>query len=142
VNLVKAESGSGGDAQDGILENTSHYFFLACSASDYDLAREALSFTDEEIFRWQSLASLPPIFSEVFYRIRNKQNQFYSGVFRLFSSPMTLWVASSHPDDYQMRELRTEEISKKLDIPASKARQKAISELAKSHPFGARYHVA
>jgi len=142
VNLVKAESGSGGDAQDGILENTSHYFFLACSASDYDLAREALSFTDEEIFRWQSLASLPPIFSEVFYRIRNKQNQFYSGVFRLFSSPMTLWVASSHPDDYQMRELKTEEISKKLDIPESQARQKAISELAKSHPFGARYHVS
>ena len=142
VNLVKAESGSGGDAQDGILENTSHYFFLACSASDYDLAKEALSFTDEEIFRWQSLASLPPIFSEVFYRIRNKQNQFYSGVFRLFSSPMTLWVASSHPDDYQMRELRTEEIAKEQDIPASLARQKAISQLAKSHPFGARYLVA
>jgi type IV secretory pathway VirB4 component len=141
VNLVKAESGNAGDAQDGILENTSHYFFLACSASDYHIAQQELAFTNEEVALWRSLASLPPIFSEVFYRIRTKQNIFYSGVFRLFSSPMTLWVASSHPDDFQMRETKTQEIVRELDIPEALARQKAISTLSKSHPFGARYHV-
>lgn len=142
VNLVKADSGNSGDAQDGILENTSHYFFLACSASDYKIAQDHLAFTNEEIMLWQSLASLPPIFSEVFYRIRTKQNQFYSGVFRLFSSPMTLWISSSHPDDFQLREVKTREIADAQGITDSLARQKAISMLAKSHPFGARYHVA
>jgi hypothetical protein len=141
VNLVKAESGNGGDAQEGILENTSHFFLLACSASDYRIAREELSFTDEEVALWRSLASLPPIFSEVFYRLRTSQNIFYSGVFRLFSSPMTLWIASSHPDDYAMREKKTEELVAELGIPSSIARQRAISALAKTHPFGARYHA-
>ena len=54
---------------------------------------------------------------------------------------MTLWIASSHPDDYAMREKKTEELVAELGIPSSIARQRAISALAKTHPFGARYHA-
>lgn len=139
VNLIQAESFGGGDSQDGILENTSHYFFLACSESDYKVAREALAFTEEEIDLWQSLASLPPMYSEVFYRMRTSQSLYYSGVFRLFSSPMTLWIASSHPDDYRMRELKAEELVNQHGYEESLARQKAIIALASTHPYGARY---
>ncbi|MBM3105920.1 hypothetical protein IIE18_12305 [Pseudomonas sp. V1] len=141
VNLIRAESGGSGDSQDGILENTSHYFFLACSQSDYEIAREYLAFTNEEIELWRSLASLPPLYSEVFYRIRTTKSDYYSGVFRLFASPMALWIASSNPDDYSMRERKTQELVKQLSISESKARQKAITTLAKSHPYGARYHA-
>ncbi|KIL03213.1 hypothetical protein QX25_18760 (plasmid) [Stutzerimonas stutzeri] len=139
VNLIKAETSGGGDAQDGILENTSHYFFLACSESDYQIAREALAFQPVEIDLWKSLASLPPMYSEVFYRMRTKQGLYYSGVFRLFSSPMTLWIASSNPDDHNMRELKTEEIVHRENIDSSSARQRAIVALSKTHPYGARY---
>ncbi|MBM5458786.1 hypothetical protein H8F21_14555 [Pseudomonas sp. P66] len=139
VNLIKAETSGGGDSQDGILENTSHYFFLACSESDYRVAKEELAFSDEEIDLWRSLASLPPMYSEVFYRMRTSQSLYYSGVFRLFSAPMTLWIASSHPDDYNMRELKAKELVETLRLEPSDARQKAIIELSKTHPFGARY---
>ncbi|MGF6282229.1 hypothetical protein ABH908_000286 [Pseudomonas frederiksbergensis] len=138
VNLIRAESNGGGDTQDGILENTSHYFFLACSQSDYMIAQKELAFTEEEIDLWQSLASLPPMYSEVFYRIRTSQSLYYSGVYRLFSSPMTLWIASSHPDDYRMRELKTQELMGQYG-DETLARQKAISSLSTTHPYGARY---
>lgn len=139
VNLIKAETTGGGDSQDGILENTSHYFFLACSESDYRVAKEELAFTDEEIDLWRSLASLPPMYSEVFYRMRTSQSLYYSGVFRLFSAPMTLWIASSHPDDYNMRELKAKEIVESERLEESEARQQAIIQLSKTHPYGARY---
>lgn len=141
VNLVKAETGGGGDAQDGILENTSHYFFLACSESDYKLAQKELAFTDEEIDLWRSLASLPPIYSEVFYRMRTSQSLYYSGVFRLFASSVALWIASSHPDDFAMRERKTQEIVKTQGISESIARQRAIVELSNTFPYGARFNV-
>lgn len=139
VNLISAENEGSGDSQEGILENTSHYFFLACSESDYKIARSELAFTEEEIDLWRSLASLPPMYSEVFYRMRTSQSLYYSGVFRLFSSPMTLWIASSHPDDYNMRELKAKELMKDHDYEEYIARQKAIIALSKTHPYGARY---
>ncbi|MNJ69960.1 hypothetical protein D3C77_663700 [compost metagenome] len=71
--------------------------------------------------------------------MRTSQSLYYSGVFRLFSAPMTLWIASSHPDDYNMRELKAKELVETLRLEPSDARQKAIIELSKTHPFGARY---
>lgn len=142
ANLISAEASGGGDSEDGILENTSHYFFLACSESDYKIAKEVLSFQPVEVDLWRSLASLPPMYSEVFYRMRTKQGRYYSGVFRLFSTPMTLWIASSHPDDYRMRELKTTEIVERDRIDESTARQQAVLELSKTHPYGARYGQA
>lgn len=141
VQLIKAESSDGGGAE-GIFENTSHFFFLACSESDYELAKTELSFSDEEISLWRSLSSLPPIFSEVFYRLRTKSNKFYSGVFRLFSTPVTIWVASSSPDDFYMREKETAEQSRLHGYSESEARRRAIIKLSKSHPYGARYNVS
>lgn len=141
VNLVKLDSSGVAAGQDGILENTSHYFFLACSPSDYKLAQEELAFNDEEIELWKSLASLPPIYSEVFYRMRTKTSQYYSGVFRLFASSVSLWISSSHPDDYTMRERKTQEFVRTQGIEENLARQRAIVALSKSHPYGARFHV-
>lgn len=141
VNILAAESKGSGDTQDGILENTSHYFFLACSESDYRLAKSELAFSDEEIDLWESLASLPPLYSEIFYRMRTKQDAYYSGVVRLFASSVCLWIASSHPDDYALRETRAQKISMEQNVNESVARQRAIIELAKEYPYGAKYHV-
>nr|WP_192963357.1 FtsK/SpoIIIE domain-containing protein [Pseudomonas fluorescens]CEK42165.1 IncF plasmid conjugative transfer pilus assembly protein TraC [Pseudomonas fluorescens SBW25] len=141
VRILSAEAKSTGDNQDGILENTSHYFFLACSESDYKLAQDHLSFTEEEIYLWRSLASLPPLYSEVFYRMRTQQGLYYSGVFRLFASSVSLWIASSSPDDYAVRERKTQEIIHSDGVDEMRARQRAIVQLAKQYPYGARFHV-
>ena len=141
VRILSAEAKSSGDNQDGILENTSHYFFLACSESDYKLAQDNLSFTHEEVTLWRSLASLPPLYSEVFYRMRTKTNQYYSGVFRLFASSVQLWIASSSPDDFALREKKTQELMVSNDVDEKIARQRAIVQLAKQYPYGARFHV-
>jgi hypothetical protein len=141
VNLIKFDSSGSGGGQDGILENTSHYFFLACSPSDYKLAADELSFSPEEIDLWQSLASLPPMYSEIFYRMRTSSGRYYSGVFRLFASAVSLWVSSSHPDDFSMRERKTQQFIVEQNIPEAQARQRAIVALSKSHPYGARFHV-
>lgn len=141
VNIIKAEANGSSDTQDGILENTSHYFFLACSESDYKIAQSELAFTTEEVDLWRSLASLPPIYSEVFYRMRTSQSLYYSGVFRLFASSVSLWIASSHPDDYSMRERKTQEIVLAQGVDECTARQRAIVALAKEFPYGARFHV-
>lgn len=141
VRILSAEAKGSADTQDGILENTSHYFFLACSESDYKLAQSELSFSDEEIDLWRSLASLPPIYSEVFYRMRTAQGLYYSGVFRLFASSVSLWIATSSPDDHALRETKTVEIIKSQNVDEKTARQRAVVQLAKEYPYGARFHV-
>ena len=141
VNVIKAETSETNNSQDGILENTSHYFFLACSESDYRLAESELSFSPEEVDLWRSLASLPPIYSEIFYRIRTKQNIYYSGVVRLFASSVCLWIATSHPDDFAVREALAHELMTEHGYGETEARQKAIVSLSKKFPYGARYHV-
>lgn len=141
VNILNAESSGAADTQDGILENTSHYFFLACSESDYQLAQTDLAFTAEEIDLWKSLASLPPIYSEVFYRMRTTQGLYYSGVVRLFASSVSLWIASSSPEDFALRERKTLEIMQEQSVDENKARQRAVVALSKQYPYGAKYHV-
>tara|TARA_R110002124_G_scaffold128157_23_gene288787 strand:+ start:14245 stop:17121 length:2877 start_codon:yes stop_codon:yes gene_type:complete len=141
VNILKAESSGATDSQDGILENTSHYFFLSCSESDYSIAESELGFSEEEVDLWKSLASLPPIYSEVFYRMRTTQGLYYSGVVRLFASSVCLWIASSSPDDYAIRERRTLQIMNNDSIDENGARQRAVVQLAKEYPYGAKYHV-
>lgn len=141
VNILSAEAKGTADTADGILENTSHYFFLACSESDYRIAETELSFTEMEVSLWRSLASLPPLYSEVFYRMRTKQNLYYSGVFRLFASSVSLWIASTTPEDHVLRERKTQEIIKLQGVSEKLARQRAVVELAKEYPYGARFHV-
>ncbi|MFL1449108.1 VirB4 family type IV secretion system protein [Pseudomonas tritici] len=141
VKILNAEEKGSNDNQDGILENTSHYFFLACSQSDYRLAQQELAFTDEEIDLWSSLASLPPIYSEVFYRMRTATGQYYSGVFRLFASSVSLWIATSDPNDFALRDRKTQEIIQTQGVNEQLARQRAIVQLAQEYPYGAKYHV-
>lgn len=141
VRILNAEAKGTTDNQDGILENTSHYFFLACSESDYQLAAKDLSFSVEEIDQWRSLASLPPLYSEVFYRMRTKQGAYYSGAFRLFASSVALWIASSSPDDHAMREKLAQKIIQEQGVSVQIARQRAIVQLAEEYPYGSQYYV-
>lgn len=141
VRILNAEAQGVSDTQEGILENTSHYFLLACAEKDYALAQSELNLSPEEIDLWRSLASLPPLYSEVFYRMRTTQGLYYSGVFRLFASSVSLWIASSSPDDYALREQRTQEIIREHDMDEQTARQRAVVSLAKEYPYGARFHV-
>lgn len=136
VKLIKAE----GAAEGGILENTSHFFLLACTRSDYDLSKQFLGFTDEEVGCWASIGSLPPYFSEVFYRRRNANNSFSPGKIRFYSSPIGLWTASSDPADRKARNDLTAELRKKdRNLSVKEARWMAVRELAEKYPYGMRY---
>lgn len=134
VKLVKHEEG----AQDGILTNTSHFFLLACTDADYAAAKSELSFSDEEVAAWASISSLPPFFSEVFYRQRMQNDNYESGVFRLYSAPVPLWLATTDADDVEKRnDLVVQLISD--GMPAAEARRQAVQALADEFPYGSRY---
>lgn len=136
IKLVKQEGG----AEDGILTNTSHYFLLACTDADYRAAKDELGFSDEEIAAWSSVASLPPFFSEVFYRQRMKNENYESGVFRIYSAPVPLWIATTDPDDVEMRTKRVRELVNS-GVGSSDARRIALTELAEIYPYGSRYQL-
>lgn len=136
LKLVKAEGG----AEDGILVNTSHFYLLACTDADYQAAKKELSFSDEEVAAWSNVSSLPPFFSEVFYRQRMKSDNFESGVFRIYSAPVPLWLATTDSDDVEMRnDLVIELIDDGLDGP--EARRRAVQILADRYPYGSRYQI-
>lgn len=140
VKLVNSENASGGGGKDGILVNTNHFFLLSCSQSDYKAAVEHLGFTQAEINAWSRVASLPPFFSEIFYRQRLNSDRYYSGVFRLYSAPVPLWIATSDPIDKTRRKNLIEE-KLKAGVDPSEARRQAIRELAEQYPYGSRYEV-
>lgn len=134
AKLVAADQSS----QGGILENTRHFHLLACSAADHSLAKKLLNLTDEEVNAWASVASLPPFFSEWFYRMLTDKDVPYSGKVRLYSNPLALWTATTTPDDRKLRQDRVNELMKAL-APAE-ARRVALTELAKQYPFGYLHH--
>jgi len=136
LKLVEHEGG----AEDGILVNTSHFYLLACTSADHKAAQDELNFTDEEINAWSSVSSLPPFFSEIFYRQKMTTEHFESGVFRIYSAPVPLWLATTDADDVEKRnEIVTEFINQ--GMPAAKARREAIQILASQYPFGSRYEI-
>lgn len=137
VKIVSAEESDGG-GQDGIMENTSHYFLLPASDKDYKVAVSDLGFTEVEIGAWQSLASAPPFFGELFYRMRTNKDNYISGVLRLCSPSLCLWIGSSSPRDQNLRERRQMELMKS-GLDASEARRKSLLELAKEYPYGVEY---
>lgn len=136
LKLVEHEGG----AEDGILVNTSHFYLLACTSADHKAAQDELNFTDEEINAWSSVSSLPPFFSEIFYRQKMTTEHFESGVFRIYSAPVPLWLATTDADDVEKRnEIVTEFINQ--GMPAAEARREAIQILASQYPFGSRYEI-
>lgn len=138
-DFLKLVSHEGG-AEDGILVNTSHFYLLACTDADYKAAQEQLNFSDEEVAAWSSVSSLPPFFSEVFYRQRMKTDNFESGVFRIYSAPVPLWLATTDADDVEMRnEYVTNFINS--GMPAAEARREAVVILASQYPYGSRYQI-
>jgi hypothetical protein len=137
-DFLKLVNSEGSGAEDGILANTSHYFLLACSQSDYDIAKEHLSFTDEEVAEWRSLASCPPYYGEIFYRMKTKANTYYSGIVRLWPTPIQRWVATTDGDDVDMREKLTRDLVNKGLTP-NKARLETVISLSKERPHGANY---
>jgi hypothetical protein len=136
VSILKAESQSSDGNEDGILANTSHYFLLPAYLSDYNLAETELGFSLEEINQWKSLASAPPYFGELFYRMRTRKDSYISGVLRLCSPSICLWIASTNPADKQLRDNKQSDYLKR-DFNEIEARRLAIKELATTHPYGA-----
>ena len=136
LKLVKQEGG----AEDGILINTSHFYLLACSDADCRAAETELNFSPEEVAAWASVSSLPPFFSEVFYRQRMSSDTYESGVFRIYSAPVPLWLATTDADDVEMRtDLVTELVNK--GMKGSDARREAVQILAEQYPYGSRYEI-
>jgi len=134
-----AEASRSNDSEGGgILENTKHFFLLSASETDLKRGKEVLGLTDEELNAWANTSSLPPIFSECFYRNILKSDTSYSGRFRLYSNPVSLWIATSAPSDVSMRSNLIEEYIKSgMDIIP--AQVKAVVELSQKHPMGSRF---
>jgi len=83
---------------------------------------------------------LPPFFSEVFYRQRMSSDTYESGVFRIYSAPVPLWLATTDADDVEMRtDLVTELVNK--GMKGSDARREAVQILAEQYPYGSRYEI-
>lgn len=135
-----ASSGGKGGAAAGIMGNTRHFFLLSCSRDDLKNGKEHLGLTDAEVAAWQSVSSLPPFFSECFYRLINKQDKSYSGKFRLVSNPVALWLATTNPHDVNMKRPL---IAKYVKAGADRieATRRAVVELAQEYPYGSEYIV-
>jgi hypothetical protein len=140
VSILKAESSSSEGSEDGILENTSHYFLLPSNMKDYRLAESELGFSPEEIVQWKSLSSAPPYFGELFYRMRTVKDSYLSGVLRLCSPSLCLWIATTSPADQQLRENK-QAYYKERGHNEIESRRLAIKELAEMYPYGAEHEL-
>jgi hypothetical protein len=138
ATLVSSESKSGG-GKSGILVNTMHYFLLSSSEEDVSLARSLLNISDVEANQWRKVSSLPPFYSECFYRLRTATNQPYSGIFRLYSSPVAIWLASTEPSDITLRERTIKNHLSDSNGDRITATRRAVRQLSQEYPYGSRY---
>jgi len=137
ARLVAKSVGDSGK-QSGIIQNTKHFFLLSCSNTDHGIGKELLNMTDEDVNTWASVSSLPPYYSEVYYRAMLDDDKPYSGKFRVMSNSVGIWIGTTTPVDVDLRRKRIKEkINEGLD-PQS-AQREAILELAKEFPYGSRY---
>ncbi|MEE8058124.1 MAG: hypothetical protein V3T17_09850 [Pseudomonadales bacterium] len=141
ISIVMAEQGSGGKVEDGILDNTYHYWLLRCQESDRKLAAEHLNFSPQENDAWRSVSSLPPIYSEIFYRIQTTMGASYGGVVRLITPPERYWISTSDSDDFTMRAKLIRQYMEK-GLNNQEAVAATVHHLAKHYPYGARYEIA
>lgn len=127
--------------QSGILGQVKHFFLLSCSPADHKLAKDKLNFEDEELAAWGSLASLPPYYSEVFYRCMNNQDRAVSGKFRATSNGSQIWLSSTSPKDITLRDDTVKELmSQGMDL--NDARQAANAALSEQYPYGSKYMIS
>lgn len=138
ADFVKLVQQEGTSAADGIMANTNNFIFLRCRPSDYDVAMAELGLNAEEVDLWDSLASAPPYFSEMFVRYVQPSGVPVSGAARLYASPLTIWTGSSAGSDKAARERRVQEHVAKGFNP-QKARERALVELAEEFPYGVKY---
>jgi type IV secretory pathway VirB4 component len=137
VSLVGSEG-----ASSGILGNTRHFFMLSASTADLELAETKLGFTKNEVECWKKTSSLPPFYSEIFYRMITKTDQSYSGRFRLMSNPVALWIATTQPNDVDMKRETIGKYLKQTNDNRMEATRLALVELAKEYPYGSQYKRA
>lgn len=130
---------SEGDADDGISANTSHFYFLGSSPADRRGAKALLDLEPEADELWRNTLSVPPFYTEFLYVARTTASNNYFGAVRLYSNPVTLWLASTNPDD---RDARKQAIDEKIreGLAYQEARRQAILKLAKEYPYGSRYN--
>ncbi len=130
--LVRAE----GNADDGILTNTRHFFMLGAQKSDMDEAKTLFNITPEDLALWASAKSRMPIFTEFFYLLRHRNNQDYAQLLRYYADPVTYWMTTSDGTDFEIRRTRAEQIRANTNCTAEVALQNAIINLAKEMPYG------
>lgn len=135
VKILKAE-GDGGD--DGILANTSHFFFLPSKTTDFSLAREHLAFSEQATRMWEGLSGAYPFYSEIFYSLKNVNDTWQHGILRYVASPLIYWLSSTRPDDRNYRIQLTRKFVSDGDSH-SDARKNAVVQAAKIYPFGKRF---
>jgi hypothetical protein len=140
VNDLRSIVSSDTSSTDGILVNLRHLFFMPSSVADHKAAKEIFNLQEPEIEAWRNLASLPPFYTECFYRYIDNRDRPISGKFRLYSTPLALWTATTDPDDKELRDPLFREYARRM--PEDQARGKALHELAAKYPRGARYHKA
>jgi hypothetical protein len=125
------------EADEGVLDNTKHLYFLPSNTKDRRFAKDLLDFTDEDIHAWESLKALPPFFTEMLY-VQRRVGGNNGGKVRIFSAPLPLWISSTQPDDRALRaEIAKKFIAEGLD--PKEAKKRAIIELAGRYPYGSKY---
>lgn len=138
VTLVSSESKNGG-GKSGILINTKHFFLLSSSEEDVELAKKTLNISIPEANLWRSVSSLPPFYSECFYRVITAKDEPYAGKFRLYSNPVSLWLATTDPHDVQMRDNLIRKLLPDSNGDRIEATRKAANQLAEEYPYGSKY---
>ncbi len=139
AKIVAAEGSDNGD--DGIMANTTHFYFLPTDPSDYAVAQKELGFTDQAIRMWNSLSGAPPFYSEIFYSMKDSKQDWQHGIIRYVSSPFIYWMSSSDPNDGSYRDKLTKEF-KTQGLTGEDARKASIKHAAKVYPFGKRFGMS
>ncbi len=135
IKLIENDSSEDGD---GILANTSHYFFMAVGEPDYAAAKEYLGFQPYEINAWKNICSAVPYYAEVFYRRRLNNDQYASGIFRIYCPPLLYWLSTSTAVEVAKSAELELELLKDSDVSPREALILASEELSNKYPYGLR----
>jgi len=135
IKLIENDSSEDGD---GILANTSHYFFMAVSPADYEAANVHLGFKSYEINAWRDIRSAVPYYAEVFYRRRLTNDQYSSGIFRIYCPPLLYWLSTSTAREVAKSTEIELQILEETDVSPREALILASEQLSKQHPYGLR----
>lgn len=136
LEFVKMVSLDSSEDTDGILANVNHFFLMAVSEQDYIEAEKELGFRPYEIAAWKTLQSAVPFYAEVFYRRRATNDQYYSGIFRIYSPPLLYWLSTTKAQESQASANLEKRLVEEKNISPKEAVLMASEQLARKYPYG------